>query len=134
MKSIIIISLFILTTFFCSSCKKDTIVIKGNWKWVYSTSGGIIYNKIEPSDGTTVSLSLNSDLTYTIYLNNQTNTQGLYHITPSSDVNTINFDKAINIDKLFLEEEEGIYESNDSLFLLNKNIEAVPTAVFVKMK
>jgi hypothetical protein len=68
------------------------------------------------------------------YLNNQINTQGSYHIKSSSGVSTIVFDKAINVDKFFLEKEEGIYESSDSLFLFDNNIEAVPTSVFVKMK
>ena len=134
MKLIITISLFILSTIFYSSCKKDAIAVKGDWKWLYSTKGGIAGGIINPSASATVSLSLNSNLTYTMYLNNQINANGSYNIISSSGISTINFDKAIGADKLFLETKEGISKTNDSLFLINNDIEASPTAVFVKVK
>lgn len=119
---------------FYASCKKDAVAVKGNWKWIYSTQGGIAGGTIKPSNGATVSLSLDTSLVYTFYLNNQVNAQGSYHITSSSGISTIHFDKTIGTDKLFLEQEEGIYQSKDSLFLINSNIEASPTAVFIKVK
>ena len=134
MKSIITIFLLVLSTIFCTSCKKDAVAVKGDWKWIYADQGGFAGGIIKPSNGATVSLSLNSDLTYTMYLNNQINAQGLYSITSSSGISTINFDKIISADKLFLEKEEGIYETNDSLFLINNHFEGSPPSVFLKAK
>lgn len=134
MKSIIIIFLLALSAIFYSSCKKDSVAVKGDWKWIYSTSGGIAGGIINPSKGATVSLSLSNDSTYTLYLNNQINAQGSYEITSSSGISTIDFDKAIGADKLVLEKQEGIYKTSDSLFLINNDIEASPTAVFIKVK
>ena len=134
MKPIIISFLLVLSTIFYQSCKKDTVVIKGDWKWIYSSNGGFAGGITNPSAGATVSLSLNTNLTYTFYLNNQTNAQGTYHITSSSGINTIFFDKMISADKLFLEKEEGIYQTNDSLFLIDNHVEGAPSSVFIKVK
>jgi hypothetical protein len=68
MKPIITISLLVLSTFFCESCKKNAVSIMGDWKWIYSSSGGIFGSIIKPSAGATVSLSLNTNSTYTLYL------------------------------------------------------------------
>ena len=134
MKSTITISLLILSMIFYPSCKKDAVAVKGNWKWIYSTSGGIAGGTINPSKNATVSLSLDKDSTYILYLNNQINAQGSYNITSSAGISTIDFDKAIGADKLVLEKQEGIYQTSDSLFLINNDIEASPAAVFVKVK
>ena len=133
MKSIITTFLLILSTIFCPSCKKDAVAVKGEWKWLYSSHAGFS-GFIYPSNGKTVSLSLKNDSTYMFYLNNQTNAQGTYSITSSSGISTIDFDTTINIDNLTLWNQEGIYQSNDSLFLISNHIAESPTAVFVKVK
>jgi hypothetical protein len=129
----LLITVFLLTsTIFCTSCRKNAEPVKGDWRWIYSTSGGFIGSIIRPADGTIVSMSLNNDSTYIAYLNNRQLLNGYYTITSAGGTSTIRFDKPISIDKMFVSEEETIYESNDTLFLVNNFIEASPSSVFVK--
>lgn len=127
------ITIFLLTVaIFCASCRKNTELVKGDWRWIYSTSGGFAGSIIKPADGTIVSMSLNNDSTYITYLNNRQLINGTYTITSAGGTGTIRFDKPISIDKMFVNEEETIYASNDTLFLVNNFIEASPSSVFVK--
>lgn len=132
MKLIITFLLLFLTTIICFSCKKNAIAKKGDWKWLYSSQGGFAGGIIYPSNGSVVSLSLDNNSTYTLYLNNQITTQGSYAITSSSGISLINFDKMIGADKLVLNKQEGIYQTSDSLFIINSDLEDSPTSVFVK--
>ena len=109
----------------CSaSCRKDEVMVKGQWRWSATYAGGIAGGVIVPDANSVVTLSLDADLSYTTYLNNGKMNQGKYSVTEQDNVSTIHFDKDISTDKLIIKQNEVIsYPGKDSLTLSDGYVE-----------
>lgn len=99
------------------SCRKEqqvrTSPVVGQWQWVQS-SGGFVYSVSKPSAGKSVTLTLNKDFTFVASLNTLSRSQGTYSFTIQGGDSVIVFDKTIQVDGLFLREQQILERADDT--------------------
>lgn len=111
MKSLFFVTMLMALFLSLFSCRKDKQYVSsqvvGQWKWMQS-SGGFIGNQVVgPAAGNSVTLTLKKDFTYVASLNNQPQSNGIYSFTTIQSGDTvIRFDKMVQIERLFLQEEQ----------------------------
>jgi hypothetical protein len=127
MKRFFIFSTLFLFLFAVSSCTRDVQkpankAAQGQWQWEYSI-GGLGGYSLQPINNTLITLSLNSDSTYTFYLNNETQASGKYSRRASDNKSILQLDNRIQINLLSMQPEQLIlkWDSNE-LQLLDNDI------------
>jgi hypothetical protein len=116
-RSFIFSALFILLLAI-SSCTRNmdkpaNKAAKGQWQWEYS-DGGVGGYSFQPVNNTLISLSLNSDSTYTFYLNDETQASGRYSIQTTNNTSILHLDSRIQINLLSMQPDQVILEWDSS--------------------
>src|SRR4051794_39577874 len=124
-------SLIFSTLFFLllavSSCTRNmdkpaNKAAKGQWQWEYS-NGGVGGYSLQPVNNTLISLSFNSDSTYTFYLNGEIQASGKYSIQATDNASILHLDNRIQINMLCMQPDQVILEWNgNELQLLDSEI------------
>ncbi len=109
-RSFIFSTLFILLVA-VSSCTRNmdtpaNKAAKGQWQWEYS-NGGVGGYSLQPVNSTLISLSLNSDSTYTFYLNDETQASGKYSIQTTANASILHLNNRIQINLLSMQTRPG---------------------------
>jgi hypothetical protein len=119
--SVVRLSLLILVLF---SCRKEKTTysnqkVVGQWRWIQS-SGGFIGNQVvKPATTEFVTVTLSKDFTYVASLNNQPMSRGNFFFTTLQTGDTvIHFDKVVQVDKLYLQDQQLLERADNSYLAL----------------
>ena len=127
MKRFLIFSALFIFLLAVSSCTRNidkpaNKVAKGQWQWEYS-DGGVGGYSLQPVNNTLISFSLNSDSTYTFYLNDETQASGRYSIQTANNTSILHLDNLIQINLLSMQPDQVILEwDSNGLQLLDDDI------------
>jgi hypothetical protein len=123
MKRLFVFSTLFLFLLAVTACNHEldqpaTKAAKGEWQWDYSV-GGVSGSSLEPINSTLITLSLNSDSTYTFYLNGETEASGTYAIQATGNASILHLDQRIQINMLSMPPDQVILKWDDSQLQLH---------------